>query len=78
MFPPIEQLESASGFGDFIAKIVGPAAIGVQIVEMLVEVGGEKPGSYIEIFVVMSGEPAGVFLSFFNGAAGGWCSIGEL
>jgi hypothetical protein len=71
-------LDSARGFGNFIAKIVGPAAISIQVVEMLVELGGKKPGSYIEIFVVVGGEPASVFLSFLNGAAGGGCSIGKL
>jgi hypothetical protein len=45
---------------------------------MLVEFGREEPGSYVEIFVVVSGEPARVFLGFFNGAAGGRSSLGDL
>src|SRR5246127_82475 len=33
--PPVEQFQSALRIGDFIAEVVGPAAIGVEIVEML-------------------------------------------
>jgi hypothetical protein len=45
---------------------------------MLMELGGEKPGSYIEIFVMVIGEPARVFLGFFDGATGCGCSIGDM
>jgi hypothetical protein len=47
---------------DFIAEVVGPAAIGVEIVEMLVQVFWKQPAGYVEIFVVMRGEPASVLL----------------
>ena len=75
--PPVEQLEGAGGFGNFVAEIVGPAAIGVDVVEMLVQLGGEQPGSYVEIFVVVGGEPAGVLLRFFHGAARGGGAFGD-
>ncbi len=33
---------------------------------MLVQIGGQQPGSYVEIFVVVGGQPARVFLGFFQ------------
>ena len=53
--PPIEEFEGAIWVGDFVAEIVGPAAVGVDVVEMLVEFFGEKPGHYVEIFIVVGG-----------------------
>ncbi len=45
-------------------RIVGPAAVRVEIVKMLMQTARQKPGDYVEIFVVMRGEPAGVALGF--------------
>ena len=71
LLPPIEQLRARDGVRNFVAEIVGPAAIGVDIVEMLVEFLGEQPGDDIEILVVMRGEPARVLLRGFRRAARG-------
>jgi len=49
------------GIGNFVAKIIGPAAVGVDIVKMLVQRFGDSPRYNIEIFVVMRGQPARVF-----------------
>ena len=68
----MEEFEGAIRIGDFVAEIVGPAAVSVDIVEMLVEFFGEEPGDHVEIFVVMCGEPAGVGLRGFGSAAGRW------
>src|SRR5467141_3956439 len=70
MLPPAEQFERARRAGDFVAEIVGPAAIGIYVVEMLMEVLWQQPGHDVEIFVVMGGEPAGVFLRGCGRAAG--------
>src|SRR5712664_1126177 len=70
VLPPMEQFECAVGIGNFVAKIIGPAAVGVDIVKMLVQRFGEQPRYNIEIFVVMRGQPARVFLRFFRRAAG--------
>jgi hypothetical protein len=51
----VEQFEGPLRIGDFVAEIVGPAAVGVDVVEMLVEFFGEKPGDYVEILVVVGG-----------------------
>jgi len=39
--PPVEELESAGAIRDFVAEIIGPAAVGVDVVEMLMEFFGE-------------------------------------
>src|SRR5208282_848389 len=41
--PPVEQFERTGGVRDFVAEIIGPAAVGVDVVEMLVKRFGEKP-----------------------------------
>src|SRR5580704_5877184 len=66
--PPIKQFQGALFLWDFVAEIVGPAAISVDIVEMLVKIFREQPRDYIEIFVVMRGEPARVLFRRGHGA----------
>src|SRR2546427_13011585 len=66
--PPMEQIQSARRFGNFIAKIIGPTAVGVEAEEMLVQRFGKEPRYDIEIFVVIRGQPARVFLRFFRRA----------
>jgi hypothetical protein len=68
-FPPGKQIECPSGSRDFIAEIVGPAAVGIDIVEMLMKIFREEPGDNLEVFVVMRGEPVGVALGGFERAA---------
>src|SRR6202007_2543399 len=58
--PPIQQLESTLFLRHFVAEVVRPAAISVDIVKMLMQILGEQPGDYVEIFVVVSSEPARV------------------
>src|SRR5262249_16821217 len=61
-FPPIQEFERACGIRDFVAEIVGPAAVGVEIVEILMKLLGKQPRDHVEIFVVMGGEMRSVFL----------------
>ena len=68
VFPCIEQLESTLAVGNFVAQIIRPAAIGVEIVEMLVQPLREQPRNHVEILVVMRREPACVTLGL-GGAA---------
>ena len=60
--PPIKKLERAQGISDLVAQIVRPAAIGIDVVEMLMKSFGEQPGNDVEVFVMMRGEPSRVFL----------------
>jgi hypothetical protein len=68
--PGIEQLDRPRGIGNFISQIVGRAAIGVHIIEMLLQAFGEQPRNDSEIFVVMRGKPARISLGFLHGATG--------
>ena len=52
---------------DLVAQIVGPAAEGVDVVEILVQALGQQEADHVEIFVVMRGQPARVALGFGNG-----------
>ncbi len=67
--PPIEKLERAHGFRNFVAEIVGPAAVGVDVIEMLMERLWKEPGDHVEVFVMMRGEPASVLLRSSGRAA---------
>src|SRR5690242_5421731 len=60
--PPVQELERAHGIGHFVAQIIGPTAVGIDVVEMLMKRFGEKPGAYVEVFVMMRGEPVCVLL----------------
>src|SRR5690348_1580180 len=64
LVPGIEKLGGAPGVGDFVAKIVGPAAVSIDIVEMPVKARRKQPGNDAKIFVMMRGEPARVALRF--------------
>ena len=57
--PPVEKFEGARGVRNFVAKVVGPTAVGVDIVKMLVKFLRQQPRNDIEIFVVMRGKPFG-------------------
>jgi hypothetical protein len=50
----------SSGVADFVAEVVGPAAEGVDVVEILVEVFRQQEADDVEVLVVVGGEPAGV------------------
>ena len=69
--PPVQQLERAGGAGDFVAQVVGPTAVGIDIVEMLMQAARQQPGNDIEVFVVVRGQPAGVVLRLRGRAASG-------
>ena len=53
--PFIEQGQSRGGVSYFVAQIVGDAAVGVDVQEILTEVLGKKPGGYRKIFVMGAG-----------------------
>src|SRR6266404_6612794 len=69
LLPPIKKFEGALRVRNFVTEIVGPAAIGVDVVKMLVQLFREKPGNYIKVFVMVRGEPARVGLRNLGRAA---------
>ena len=70
LVPLVQQRQGFGRIGNFISQIVGPAAVGVQIVKMLVQPSRKQPGNHVEIFVVMRGEPSGVALGLRDRASG--------
>ena len=52
-----------------VAQVVRPAAVGVEIVEMLVQPLRKQPRDHVEILVVMRRQPARVALGFFDAAS---------
>src|SRR5260370_5104757 len=70
VLPPVEQFECAVWIGNFVAKIIAPAAVGVDVVKMLVQSSRKKPRYNFEILVVMSGQPARLALRLFGRATG--------
>src|SRR5580700_9035569 len=69
--PPGQQAQTFDRRAHFVAQIVGPAAIGVDIVEILMQALREQEADHLEVFVVMRGQPAGVGFGFGSGVAGG-------
>ena len=74
----MQQFQSARRVANFVTEIIRPAAIRVDVVEILVQRFGEKPGYDVEIFVVMRCEPPRVSPSHFGRAAGLWCVPGNV
>ena len=70
MLPPGKQFQRARRIGNFVSKIIGPSAIGIDIVEMLVQRFGEKPRYDVEILVVMRRQPARIVPRHFRRTAG--------
>ena len=62
--PLVEQFERGGGVADFVAQIVGDAAVGVDVEEMLAQAAGKKPAGDGEVFVVGAGEAGAVFAGF--------------
>jgi len=56
----LEELEGFGAVGDFVAEVIGDAAEGVDVAEILAEVLGEEDGDDAEVFIVGVGEGAGV------------------
>jgi len=69
LFPGAEQLKRTRRIVDFVADIVRPAAVGVDVVEVLVQLARQQPRNDTEILVVVRGQPARVALRFFDAAA---------
>src|SRR5712664_870817 len=69
LVPTVQQLERERGIGDFISEVVGPAAVCVQIVKMLMEALGKQPRGHIEILVMVRGEPTRVLFGVGNRTA---------
>ena len=57
---PVEQFQASGSIVYLIRQVIRPTAEGVDVVEILVEVFREQERDYVEIFVVVMGEPTGI------------------
>ena len=61
--PPVEQIEAARVFVDFIGQIVGPAAVGIDRVKMRPQSPRQEPAGDVKILVVRVGKAPTVSLA---------------
>ena len=50
----------SAAIADFVAQVVGPAAVGVDVVEILVQALGQQEADHVEVLVMVGGQPARV------------------
>src|ERR1019366_9412838 len=65
-FPLIEQGQRLLWIAYFVAQIVRYPAVGINIVEMLMQMFGQKPGHDREIFVMRVRQPRTIVLRFLE------------
>src|SRR5579859_5066658 len=75
MLPLVEEFKRRRSVADFIAKIVGDAAIGINIEEMLAQTARQKPRCYGKVFVVCAGETSAVLAGLFKRGRLGWNGV---
>ncbi len=73
ILPPIEQGEAAAGIAGFVGQIVGPAAVGVDVADMLPQPPRKEPAGDHEILVVPVGQPPAVSADFAQSQRLGGC-----
>ena len=74
--PLVQQFERGGNVADFVAQVVGDAAVGVDVEEMLAQAAREEPASHGEVFVVRASQSGAVFAGFGGAGRGGGDSIG--
>src|ERR1700733_8736037 len=67
--PLIQEGDGSFRIRNFVSQVIGPAAISIQVVKMLVQTARQQPGNDVEILVMMRGEPASVSLGLRNRAS---------
>ena len=75
--PFVEQCQRRGGVADFVAEIVGDAAVGVDVEEILTQMFGQEPGGNGKVFVVRAGELAAVFVGLGERGGGGGDGVGR-
>ena len=64
--PLIKQCQGGSGVTDFVAQIVGDAAVSVNVQKILAQVFGQEPGGDRKVFVMRTGELAAELMGLFE------------
>src|SRR5581483_3128868 len=62
--PPSEQAQTLFGVADLIAKVVGPAAERIDVVEVLMQFLRKQEARDVKVFIMMGRKPARVFSGF--------------
>ncbi len=72
-FPLVEQSQRVPSVSDFVTQIIGDAAVGVDIAEVLAQAARKKPGGDGKILVMAACQTAAVFA----GLRGRRCASGD-
>ena len=65
--PPLEQSQALLSVARLIAQVIRPAAERIDVIEVLMQALGEKKADYLEILVVVRGQPARIGKRFVQG-----------
>ena len=59
-FPPVQQGQAALGVADLVGQVVGPAAVGVDVADVLPQATRQEPAGDREVLVVPPGQPPAI------------------
>src|SRR5262249_47638734 len=60
--PPAQEFQRMLNIPDFVPQIIGPAAVGIDIVEMLVQPPRKEPRNHGKVFVMRRRQPPAIGL----------------
>ena len=63
LFPPVQQTEAAIGIMHLVGQVIGPAAIGINRVEMWTQRPRQQGAGHMEILVVRGGQGTAIGLA---------------
>src|SRR5713101_3592843 len=66
-FPLVEQDQRCLVITGFVSEIVGDAAVGIDVEEMLAQALGQKPRGNRKVFVMRAGQPLTIRLRLLLG-----------
>src|SRR5581483_1564570 len=69
--PPGQQTKALGRIADLVAQIVRPAAVRIDVVEILVQFLGKEEADYVEILIMMRRQPARIGLRLRDVVGGG-------
>ena len=58
--PPVQQGQALPGIAGLVGQVVGPAAVGVDVVEVLPQLAGEQQAGDGEVLVMPLGQPPAI------------------
>jgi hypothetical protein len=70
-FPLIEQEQRCVAITGFVSEIVGDAAVGIDVEEMLAQTFGQKPGGDGKVLVMRASQALAIGVRFLLGRSTG-------